>query len=125
MRNERPMNKATEWFATGSHFEGRDPVVRKIYDRLIKDLRKFGPLVEEPKKSSIHIVNRTAFAGVATRKAFLILTIKSDRKLESRRIHKTEQASANRFHSEIKLTSESDVDDELLSWLRNAYALSA
>ena len=55
----------------------------------------------------------------------LILTLKSDRKVTSPRIHKSEQVSAKRFHHEIKLTSPSEVDDELAGWLRQAYELSA
>ena len=111
-------------FTTGSHFEGKAPVVREIYDRLIKALKGFGPISEEPKKTSIHIVNRTALIGVATRKDYLILTIKSDRQLKSSRIHKSDQVSARRFHHEVKLTSPTDVDSELIGWLKSAYELS-
>jgi len=88
-------------------------------------VRAFGPAVEDPKKTSIHINRRTALAGVATRKSHLVLTIKSDRKLSSPRIHKSEQTSASRFHHEVKLTSVADVDAELVGWLKDAYALSA
>jgi hypothetical protein len=70
-------------------------------------------------------VNRTALAGVATRKGHLILTIKSDRKIASPRIHKSEQTSASRFHHEVKLTSPANVDEELARWLKTAYLLSA
>lgn len=112
-------------FTVKNHFEGKDPVVRKIYDQLTKALKKFGPIIEDPKKTSIHLVNATALAGVATRKAHLVLTIKSDRKLTSPRIHKTVQTSAKRFHHEIKLTSSAEVTDELIGWLQKAYALSA
>ena len=119
------MSQTTAAFTKKSHFEGKAPVVREIYDRLIRVVKDFGPLSEEPKKTSIHIVNTTALAGVATRKDYLILTIKSDRKLTSPRIHKSEQVSARRFHHEVKLTSPKDVDSELIGWLKNAYALSA
>lgn len=118
------MTKPTDGFTIKSHFDGKDAAVRQIYDRILKSARKFGPVGEEPKKTSIHLVNRTAFAGVATRKSALILTIKSDRKLSSSRIHKSEQTSANRFHHEVRLTSVADVDSELVKWLRAAYALS-
>jgi hypothetical protein len=111
-------------FTIKSHFEGKDARVRQIYDRLLKSARKFGSVGEEPKKTSIHLVNRTAFAGVATRRSAIILTIKSDRKLSSPRIHKSEQTSASRFHHELKLTSLADVDAELVKWLKDAYALS-
>ncbi len=119
------MASLTNGFTVKSHFENKDAAVRKIYDGLMKSAKKFGPVSEEPKKTSIHLVNRTAFAGVATRKNALMLTIKSDRKLSSPRIHKSEQTSANRFHHEVKLTSPPEVDAELVHWLRDAYALSA
>ena len=112
-------------FSVSSHFDGKEPVTRKIYDRLLKTSVRFGPVIEDPKKTSIHMVNRTAFAGIATRKNALILTIKSDRKLNSSRIHKSEQTSASRFHHEVKLTSPADVDAELTAWLKAAYELSA
>jgi hypothetical protein len=119
------MGKQTVGFTVKSHFEGKDATVRQIYDRVLKAAGKFGPVVEEPKKTSIHLVNKTAFAGVATRQSAIILTIKSDRKIPSPRIHKSEQTSAKRFHHEMKLSLPAEVDSELVKWLKDAYALSA
>jgi|ERR1041385_3728062 hypothetical protein len=107
-----------------AHFENRDAVVRQIYARVLKSVRRYGTVTEDPKKTSIHLVNRTAFAGVATRKSALMLTIKADSNISSPRIHKSEQTSARRFHHEVKLTSVDDVDSELIGWLKHAYALS-
>jgi hypothetical protein len=111
-------------FTVESHFAGKEATTRKIYDSLVKTTRKFGSVVEDPKKTSIHLNNKTAFAGVATRKSAIILTIKSDRQLSSPRIHKSEQTSASRFHHEVRLTSPVDVDAELTRWLKAAYELS-
>ena len=115
----------TDGFTVKSHFENKDAAVRNIYDGLLKSAKKFGPVREEPKKTSIHLVNRTAFAGVATRKSAIVLTIKSDRKLSSPRIHKSERTSANRFHHEVKIASPAEVDAELVKWLKDAYEMSA
>jgi hypothetical protein len=115
----------TNGFTVQAHFAEKDGAVSKIYERLLKHSRKFGSVVEDPKKTSIHLVNKTAFAGVATRKSAIILTIKSDRKLSSPRIHKSEQTSASRFHHEVRLTSPADVDAELTSWLKAAFELSS
>ena len=98
--------------------------MRATYDRLLKNSRQFGPVIEEPKKTSIHLVNKTAFAGVVTRKSAILLTVKSDRQLASPRIHKSERTSANRFHHELKLISPAEVDPELVKWLKEAYTLS-
>lgn len=111
-------------FTVASHFTGKNPVVRQIYDCLLQELQAIGPIHEEAKKTSIHLVNTSALAGVATRKNYLLLNIKSSRKIESPRIHKSEQLSAGRFHQEVKLTQAADVDEELMGWLRAAYQLS-
>jgi len=118
------MASPTNGFTVKAHFENKDAIVRKIYDGLLKRAKKFGPVAEDPKKTSIHLVNKTAFAGIATRRSAMVLTIKSDRKIPSARIHKSEQASAHRFHHEVKLTSPAEVDSELVKWLKDAYELS-
>jgi hypothetical protein len=119
------MKTPANGFSVKSHFEGKDTSVQATYDRLLQKVRQFGRVSEEPKKTSIHLVNRTAFAGVATRKSAIILTVKSDRKLSSPRIHKSARASANRFHHEVKLSGPADVDAELIKWLKDGYELSA
>jgi Domain of unknown function (DUF5655) len=119
------LSSGIQQFSVSGHFSGKDAVVRKIYDQLLREIKRFGPTGEEPKKTSIHLVNKSALAGVATRKAHLILTIKSDRKLLSSRIHRSEKTSSGRYHHEIKLSSPSDIDDELIGWLKAAYLLSA
>jgi hypothetical protein len=112
-------------FSVKSHFDSKDAVTKTMYERLLKGVKKFGRVIEDPKKTSIHLVNKTAFAGVATRNKAIVLTIKSDRELSSPRIHKSEQTSSRRFHHEVKLTSVADVDAELLGWLKSAYELSS
>jgi len=119
------VKSAPKEFTVKSHFEGKDPVVRRIYDQLLAALMPMGRFTEDPKKTSIHLVNATALAGIATRKAHIVLTIKSDRKLISPRFHKIEQTSPNRFHQELRLTSPADVDQELTGWLGAAYDLSS
>ena len=106
------------------HFEGKEPAVKSIYDHIVRESRKFGAVVEEPKKTSIHLVNKSAFAGVMTRKNALVLNIKSDAPIKHERITKREQISASRFHQEVKLTSPEEVDSVLIGWLKEAYAIS-
>ena len=111
-------------FSISQHFENKDPIVKSIYERILQESRKFGTVSEEPKKTSIHLVNKSAFAGVATRKNVLVLNIKSAAPIRHARIVKSEQLSASRFHQEVRLTSPEDVDAMLVGWLREAYAIS-
>lgn len=106
------------------HFAGKSPAVRAVYDRLLVSLRKIGPVQEEAKKTSIHLVRSSALAGVEVRKDYLLLNIKSDHPIESPRVTKAEQLSARRFHQRIKLAAPAEVDAELERWLADAYALS-
>lgn len=111
-------------FSISQHFENKDPAVKAIYDRILKESRKFSAANEEPKKTSFHLVNKSAFAGVVTRKSVLILNIKSSAQIKHACIVKSEQLSASRFHQEVKLTSPDEVDPLLLGWLKEAYAIS-
>ena len=107
------------------HFDKCSRAVAATYARILKAASKLGPVHEDPKKTSIHLVRKTAFAGIATRKTSLILTLKSDRDLASNRIVKREQASAHRWHVEIRLEGPDQVDRELVSWIKKAYELAA
>ncbi len=107
-----------------SHFAKKDPAVLATYRRLVAAARTLGPVSEDPKKTSIHLVRRTAFAGVATRRSALILTLKSSTDIRSPRVVKREQASPNRWHVEIRLENPKDVDRQLTNWLTAAYELA-
>jgi len=105
-------------------FAGKDAVVKEIYSQLLHELQEFGPVEEQPKKGSIHLAHGTGFAGVHPRKSYINLNIRSDQEIDSPRITKTEQVSRNRWHLNVKLESVSDIDPELLAWLKSAYELS-
>ena len=106
------------------HFAGKAPHVRPIYDALLRAARALGPFEEEPKKTSIHLARKSAFAGVATRKDAVILTIKSSSDIDDPRVTKHERASANRWHLEIRLREPKEVDAKLERWLKTAYEMS-
>ena len=107
-----------------SHFSGKDATVRATYDRLIDVVRTLGSMTEEAKKTSIHLVRHTAFAGVATRRSSLILTLKSATDIRSPRIEKREQTSANRWHIEVRLEKPENIGRQLTTWLKAAYELA-
>ena len=111
-------------YTVGDHFVNKDPIVRTLYDQLVALLRTFGPIEEDPKKTSIHLNLRSALAGVETRKDYLLLNIKADHPITSPRVVKAEQISAKRFHHKVRISSPDDLDEELKAWLQEAYVLS-
>ena len=107
------------------HFEKPNPETRDLYDVLLASVRKFGSVEEDPKKTSIHLNSKTAFAGVRVRRDHLLLTIKSDRDIHHARVAKSERTSANRWHVEVRVREKADIDKQLTAWLKTAYNLSA
>jgi hypothetical protein len=114
----------TDGYSVDSHFDRSSPVVRETYQRVLDIARDFGPFTEVPKKTSIHLDRKSAFAGIQTRKEFLILTVKSPVELSDPRIRKREHISANRWYFEIKLRTPNDIDRQVVDWLRNGYEIS-
>ena len=109
----------------GDALANAGPVSRQLYKELLAAIKPIGPYRAEVKKTSIHLVRNSAFAGVHPRKAYLLLTVKSAKAMRSPRIVKSEQISKNRWHLEVKLAAAEEIDAELLNWLRDAYELCA
>jgi hypothetical protein len=113
-----------ETYTVNEHFINKDASVRALYDQLVSLLQSFGPIQEDPKKTSIHLNRKSALAGVETRKDYLLLNIKSNHAIKNPRIVKAEQVSAKRFHHKVRISSPNDLDEELKTWLEEAYLLS-
>ena len=114
----------TEAYSVSDHFVNKEPSVRKLYDQLVFLVRMFGPVEEDPKKTSIHLNRRSALAGVETRRNNFLLTFKSDHPIKSPRVEKVERISSKRFYHKVRISSPDDFDEELTTWLKEAYALS-
>ena len=96
---------------------------RALYKQLLAAIKPIGPFREEIKKTSIHLVRESAFAGVHPGSQHVLLTIKADQPIRSPRVTKAEQVSKNRWHLDVKISTVKEIDDELLGWLRQAYDL--
>ena len=106
-----------------SLFADKDARLRPIYDRLIKSLRAFGPVNESAKQTSIHLEKHSGFAGVHPKKSYINLEFRVDYAIDDPRITRRQQLSTRRYEHTVKLQNESDIDTQLLKWLRDAYDL--
>lgn len=103
----------------------------KIYRTLMsKAQAKIGAkdAFEDPKQTCVHInagKDGVAFAGAHPRKGAVLLNIRVASPIKSKRMRKVEQISRNRFDCELILTSEKDVDAEVIKWLQAAHQLAA
>ena len=65
--------------------------VLETFDALLKYTATLGPYRADAKKSSIHLVRETGFAGVHPRKAYLVLNVRLGRELPENTRWKSEQ----------------------------------
>ena len=105
-------------------FEGKAPEVREAFDHLVTQLRSFGQVKVAPKQTSIHLEKNSGFAGVHPRKAYFNLEFRTDYKIDHPRITRIQQLSARRFEHTLRVEKASDIDEQLLGWLKDAYELS-
>ncbi len=110
--------------ALSTLFDNKAPSVRATYDKVLSVLSSFGAVKTEAKKTSVHLVHKTTFAGAHPKKAWLDLTIRSEKPIRSDRVRAQEQVSKNRWHQDVRLTSVEDVDAEVVNWLKSAHALA-
>ncbi len=104
-------------------FSNKSPTVFEIYKVILKKLENIGPVIVEPKKTSIHLKSKSAFGGVHPRKNWLDFNLVMDRKINDDRIIKVEKVSANRFHNYFRFEKASDIDGSFMSLLANSYQL--
>lgn len=104
-------------------FEGKSSTVFEIYRAILEKLEEIGPIVIEPKKTSIHLKSKSAFGGVHPKKNWLDFNLVMDREVKDSRIVRVEKVSTNRFHNYFRLEKVSDIDESFISLLAESYQL--
>ena len=112
-------------FNVKDHLINKDPIVSEIYKKLITECKKFGIVIQSAKKTSIHLDAKKGFAGVYTRKNYLLIHIHTNFPIEDLRIEKMEQISANRYKHIVRITKPEEIDKKILNWLESAYKLKS
>ena len=102
-----------------------DATSNEIYKALLSRLAEIGPHEVDPKKTSLHVTRGHAFLGIEPRKGGLLINVVSREGLRSDRVRKAERLSSRRFHNEVLLRAPDDVDEELMAWVAEAYAMTS
>ncbi len=100
-----------------------DPELQRVYARLLKAVQGLGPVVEERGERSVLLRSRGGFLGVHPKRDCLDLQIVTDHVIPAPRVTKVDPVSARRFHVHVRLANETEIDGQLLGWLRDAYDL--
>jgi uncharacterized protein DUF5655 len=107
------------------HFDGREPIVRELFDLVVTAVRAIGPVTILPEKTRIAFQVRMSFAQVTPRKRWLDGHVVLARRLEHARFRTIETFSPRNHLHAFRLEHPGDVDATFVAWMREAYAVGA
>lgn len=102
----------------------RAPHLCAAYDRLIRSVGAFGPMRVAPNNRGVQLERYTDFASIRPYKNHLYLAFRTRRRIAHPRIAMHQQISFRLHDHAVRIERETDIDEELLGWLKAAYDLS-
>lgn len=102
-------------------FDGRPGAQRAIHDAIAAHLAGLGPLIVEAVGIGILFKRSRTFAELRPRRDRLVLDFILPRQLDDPRVRRTIVMSASRSAHFVDLRVATDVDDQILGWLAEAY----
>lgn len=104
-----------------NQYKGKE-ALRPIYDTLVSEIMKFGKdITKTPKKDSVSLIRKKQFALIKpATKTRVDLGLKLKDKPEEGRLGPSGPFGTMCTHR-VQLTSVDEVDDKVLSWIKEAY----
>lgn len=126
----RNFGKKNQWHScvsqsVESHFRGKNPKLKEIYEKLFTWLEDLGPIRVDAVKSSINLAGKYHFGGLTVRKDYVRLGFLSDEMIQDARIVRTERIGPKQIGHSVILRAPEDLDDQVMSWLKRAYRLQS
>jgi hypothetical protein len=116
-------NHSCGLYSLESHFVGKEPFVRELYDLLFETLKQFGPVSALPVKTRIVFQAEVQFAAAMARKRWLDGYIWLRRQATHSRIRKIEMGIFQDYGHIFRVTRAEDLDEDLADLLHEAYIL--
>src|SRR5215472_294458 len=105
------------------HLAGKTPVAVALFREFARLVKRCGPVRIVPEKTRIAFQVRMSFAAVSLRRDRLIGHVVLARRFERPRFTKIETISPRNHVHSFSFTVRKELDDEVLSWLREAYSV--
>jgi hypothetical protein len=105
-----------------AHFEGR-PGARALWQCLVAALSAMGPLTIVSNRTNLGFMTRVRFAGCRARRDRVRVGFWLLRPVDSPRIARREFIPPGNWVHDVDVRACSDLDEELLGWLREARAI--
>lgn len=105
------------------HFFDKDPKVKETYDKLLREVKKFGNVNVSPVKIGVMLKAPSTFVAVKPKKMWTDLEFILDEEINEFPVHRTFRYTKGRFAHFVRLDGPNDVSKKLLGWLKRSYLL--
>jgi hypothetical protein len=106
-----------------THFRRKRKEIRDIYEAVLRAIRRCGPATVLPEKTRIAFQVRMSFAQLTARSKWVDGHVVLARRLEQPRFRKVQTISLRNHVHHFRLMSAKEVDEQVVSWLEEAYAV--
>ena len=106
------------------HFSGKDPIIRAIYEKIVRVVENCGPVNISFVKNAIIIAAKSTFLAVKPKKAYVDIEFLLNEEILDFPIHKTVRVSKNKVAHFVKIENPEDIDGSVTIWLRKAYRIN-
>ena len=103
-----------------SHFVGKSPRARQLFDAWLEAVRSTGPVTVSVSKGRIEFMTRARFSGATIRRDYIKSALWLKRRVDLPRFTRIEDYGHNNFGHYFDIRDESDIDAELMELVRES-----
>ncbi|MBU0731704.1 hypothetical protein KKC88_02390 [Patescibacteria group bacterium] len=111
-------------FPLKNHFIGKKDIAEPLFDDLTKKIKKeIGPFKIQSLECCIHLDRISSFGAVYALKDGIRIHFASNKPIASPRINKSSKISAQNYMHSLDIHKKSEINKQLINWLKLAYNL--
>lgn len=104
-----------------SHFINKDPQVKVVFNKILEVVQGFNNSRMNSVKNAILFTSGSNFLAIKPKKKWLDIEFVLPYEANLFPVYKTVQVNKAMWAHFVRIESESEVDEELIGWLRDAY----
>src|SRR5260370_5992623 len=105
-----------------SLFDKRPPELKNLYDKIVKEVKKFGEYTEETVNPDvIFFKTSSTFLAVKVKKDHLDIEFFLDQMEDAPPVSKYLQTSKHRVAHVVPIDSEEEINEQLIRWIKNSF----
>lgn len=108
-----------------NHFKGKEKIGKPLFEEFKKRIEKdIGPVKIESLSCCIHFVSSYTFGAAWIMKDKIRIDFRVNYNIESPRFYKKIKMSPGRYLYYMEIKDKSEIDKQLLGWVRDSYNLN-